>query len=310
MSAPDLREASGLREPIATELDRPAGAAAEAMAARLAARPGVAAVLFYGARLRQGAQAGAGEGTAAGPLDFYLLTDGDRAYHGVGPAALANRLLPPNVYHEAIDGPVPVEAKVAVISLRAFRARMRPGSLDTTLWARFAQPTVLAWARTPADRAAAIEAVAAAVETAAWWAARLSPDPADPDATWAALFRHTYGSELRVEGGARAGDLVAAAPGRYRRLHALLIAGRPAAGGAERAAAKRAWARRRALGKALNAARLVKAAFTYRGGIPYALAKLERHSGRPVALKAWERRWPRLAAPFVVWRLWREGRLR
>ena len=81
--------APGLRALIAEELGRPAGPEAEAMAARLAARAGVVAVLFYGARLREGA----GEG----PLDFYLLTDSNTAYHGFGLPALANRLLPPNV---------------------------------------------------------------------------------------------------------------------------------------------------------------------------------------------------------------------
>ncbi len=297
MSAPDLRAL------IAAELDRPPGPAAEAMAAELAGRPGAAALLFYGARLREGAGGVRGEG----PLDLYLLTDGDRAYHGPGPAALANRLLPPSVYRETAEGPPPVEAKVAVISLAAFRARMRPGALDTTLWARFAQPAVLVWARSPAEREAVREAVAAAVETAAWWAARLAPDPANPEEAWRALFRHTYATELRVERGGRAGDIVAAAPERYRRLHALLIAGQEAP---DSAAAKRTWARRRIAGKPLNLARLAKAACTYRGGIAYALAKVERHSGRPVELRAWERRWPRLAAPVVLWRLWRQRRLR
>lgn len=296
MSAPDLRAL------LAAELDRPPGAAAEAMAAELTGRPGVAALLFYGARMREEAGDDAGEG----PLDLYLLTDSDTAYHGRGPAALANRLLPPNVYRETAPGPPPVEAKVAVISLAAFRARMARGALDTTLWARFAQPAVLVWARSPAEREAVLEAVAAAVETAAWWAARLAPDPTEPEEVWRALFRHTYATELRVERGARAGDIVAAAPGRYRRLHALLIAGQEA----HDRAASRAWARRRIIGKPLNLARLAKAAFTYRGGIAYALAKVERHSGRPVELKAWERRWPWLAAPFVVWRLWRQHRLR
>ena len=294
MTDPDLRAL------VAAELDRPAGPAAEAMAARLMARPGAAAVLFYGAWLREGA----GEG----PLDLYLLTDGNIAYHGVGPAALANRLLPPNVYREVIEGPERVEAKVAVLSLAAFRARMRAGALDTTLWARFAQPAVLVRARGEAERAAVVEAVAAAVETAAGWAARLSPDPADPEETWRALFRHTYAAELRVEGDRRARDLFAAAPGRYRDLHRLLIAGR--AGDAAAAGAAPAWRRRRAVGKALNLARLVKAAFTYRGGLAYALAKVERHSGRPVELAPWQRRWKWLAAPFVVWRLWRERRLK
>jgi hypothetical protein len=288
-----------LRALIAEELGRPAGPEAEAMAARLAVRPGVAAILFYGARLREGA----GEG----PLDFYLLTDSNTAYHGFGMAALANRLLPPNVYHEVIEGSPRIEAKVAAASLAAFRARMRPGAMDTTFWARFTQPVALVWVRSPADRETVLDAVVAAVETAAWWAARLAPETADPDETWRNLFRHTYGSELRVEGGGRARDLIGAAPERYRHLHRLLIAGSPAG---DRKAAARAWHRRQVVGKIRNLARLTKAAFTYRGGIPYALAKVERHSGRPVELSPWQRRWPWLAAPVVLWRLWRERRLR
>ena len=50
-----------LRRLIAGELDRPASPQAREMVARLAARPGVAAVLFYGAQLREGA--------GGGPLD-------------------------------------------------------------------------------------------------------------------------------------------------------------------------------------------------------------------------------------------------
>jgi len=189
------------------------------MAARLAARPGVAAVLFYGARLR--------EGPGDGPLDFYLLTDSNVAYHGAGLSALANFMLPPNVYHEVIEEPARIEAKVAVISLDAFAARMRPGAMDTTLWARFTQPAALVWARAPADREAVIDAVAAAVETAARWAGRLAPENSDADETWRTLFDHTYGSELRVEGRGRARDLIAAAPERYRQIHRLQIVGNP-----------------------------------------------------------------------------------
>jgi hypothetical protein len=206
-----------------------------------------------------------------------------------------------------IDGPPRVEAKVAVMSLDAFRRRMRSSAMDTTLWARFTQPVALSWARSPADREAVVDAVTAAVEAAAWWARRLAPEGADADESWRTLFRHTYGSELRVESGGRARDLVGAAPERYRQLHRLLIAGMPPC---DREAAARAWRRRQIAGKFRNLARLTKAAFTYRGGFAYALAKVERHSGRPVEVSDWQRRWPWLAAPVILWRLWRERRLR
>jgi hypothetical protein len=179
--------------------------------------------------------------------------------------------------------------------------------MDTTLWARFTQPVALLWARSPTHRQAVIDAVTAAVETAAWWAARLAPGDANPNETWRALFHHTYGSELRVESGGRARDLIASAPERYRQIHRLLIADGPPV---DRIAANHAWRRRQIVGKFRNLARLIKAAFTYRGGFAYALAKVERHSGRPVEVSDWQRRWPWLAAPVILWRLWRERRLR
>ena len=288
-----------LRALIEGELDRDPGAQARAMAERLSARPGVAAVLFYGAQMR--------DGGGGGPLDFYVLTDSDTAYHGFGLSALANRVLPPNVYHEVIEGDPPIEAKVAVVTMTAFRARMSPGSMDTTFWARFAQPVILVWSRDAAARSAAVDAVCAAVETAGWWAARLVPEGAGPEDFWRGLFDHTYRSELRVEGPGRTRDLVTASASRYRQLHGLVAESVDAA---ERASAVSGWRRRAFLGKFRNLARLTKAAFTYRGGFAYALSKVERHSGRPVELSPWQRRWPWLAAPVVLWRLWREKRLR
>ncbi|MDH3667463.1 MAG: hypothetical protein OEN23_11090 [Paracoccaceae bacterium] len=294
--------AAGLRSLIEGELDRDPGPRARAMAEKLAARPGVAAVLFYGAQMRDEAAGGGG-----GPLDFYLLTDSNIAYHGAGLSAAANYLLPPNVYYERIDESPPIEAKVAVATLAAFRARMRPDALDTTFWARFAQPVILVWSRGPAEREAVVDAVSTAVETAAWWGSRFAPAEADTEAFWSALFTHTYGSELRVESGGRVQQLMAAAPGRYQRIHEWLA---EAVDQPERRRAATAWRRRAALGKFRNLARLTKAAFTYRGGFAYALSKVERHSGKAVELAPWQRRWPWLAAPFVLWRLWREKRLK
>ncbi|HKK35316.1 MAG TPA: hypothetical protein VJ994_03405 [Paracoccaceae bacterium] len=270
-------------------LARPADAAARALAARLASRPGAAAVLFYGARLRAPDRPGL--------IDLYVLTTGDADWHGPGLGALANRLLPPTVLHER-PGDLDAAAKVAVIRLDAFRSRMRRDSWDATLWARFAQPAALLEAKDAATAQAVAEAVAEGWRTAAWWADRL---PHDGD-RWRGLFAATYGAELRPEGAARPGDVAAADPGLRAEIDRLLPPATPTA--AETAAARRAWARRRAAGRALNALRLVKAAFTFRGGAAYAISKLERHAG-PEALSPWERRAPWAAAPVVLWRLLR-----
>jgi len=273
-----------LRAAVAASLSRDVDPAVRGLARHLAARPAVAAVLFYGNRLRAP--------EAHGLADLYVLTEGDAAYHGMGLAALGNRLLPPNVYH--VDPPGAAAGKVAVMRLAAFRARMRPSSWDTTLWARFAQPAALLHARDEASRAEVAAALAEAWQTAAFWADRLA---ADGD-RWTALFTATYGAELRVEGGARPADIRAAAPGFYARIDALLPQ-RPC-DGADRRRAGRAWRRRQRLGRGLNALRLAKAAFTFRGGRGYLISKIERHAG---PLPAWQRRALWLAAPAIILRL-------
>ncbi|MBK0400284.1 hypothetical protein H0I76_13880 [Limibaculum sp. M0105] len=303
MTAPGQPPGPELRALVAAAADRPLHGAAAAMAAHLATRPGVLAVLFYGNMLRDTA--------AGGLLDFYCLTERDADWSGPGLAALGCRLLPPNVYHVELPGQDgPVHAKVAVMRLAAFGARMRAESWDTTLWARFSQPVVLAYARDAAAREAVLDALAAAAGAAAWWARHFAEDGAGWRACWAGLYARTYGAELRVESAARADAILDAHPEFFEGAYAALIAGAPLPKAAARRRAEGMWARRRRVGKLINAVRLTKAAATFRGGLAYALSKVERHSGRPVELSGWQRRWPILAAPFVFARLLWQRRLR
>ncbi|MCW0210946.1 MAG: hypothetical protein OJK14_27945 [Achromobacter sp.] len=301
---------------IANELDRPVMAEARAVADVILARHGasVAAVLFYGSCLRSG--------DANGILDVYVLTDDLRAYHGRFWPVLLNAAVPPTVsYLETPGSAGPVRAKVAVMGTAAFARAVRGAGVDTTIWARFCQPAALLYARDAESRAVAVEAVAQAVATAAGWAVRLGPERARPSDFWTALFRHTYGAELRVERGDRATLIHDWDADRYARLLPLALAHTGIATTAEadgrlrprvpdRATAQRAWARRRRLGKPLNLLRLIKAAFTFENGIDYILWKLERHAGRPVRISPWQRRHPILASPLLILRLYRDGIIR
>lgn len=300
-----------LRGILAEELRRELPPAVTTLAAKLAERAhgAAAAVLFYGSNLR--------DARLDGVLDFYVLLDRVSAWPGPRLAALANRLLPPNVgYTEATVEGQPLRAKYALISVAQFRRGVSPTALDTTLWARFSQPCCCAWARSDADREAATDAVRQAVLTAAGWAAELGPARGDALAYWRALFAHTYAAELRVEKSARGDDLVARDAERYARLlpeawHAAGIAFESTAQGqlapwlspSSRVAAARRWAVRRRLGKPLNIARLLKAAFTFDGAMDYALWKVERHSGVRPEVTDWQRRHPLLAAPGLYRRL-------
>lgn len=304
-----------LREWIDAELRRPVPATVVELARRLAARAGTstAAVLFYGSGLR--------DDTLEGVLDFYVLLDDARAWPGSRLAALANRLLPPNVsYIETdVDGH-PLRAKIAVMSVDQFRDGMSGAALDTTLWARFSQPCRCVHARSAADHAVAVDAVARATLTAARWAAELGPAHAEPEAFWRALFARTYVAELRVERAARGADLVSRDGARYATLLPLAWSeggiaftakpdGRmsPHLDVRQRRAGARRWTLRQRLGKPLNALRLLKAACTFDGAADYVAWKVERHSGIRLEVSDWQRRHPLLAAPGVYLRLRRLG---
>jgi hypothetical protein len=280
--------------------------------------PAVAAVLFYGSCRR--------DGDATGLLDLYVLTSAHQAFYGRAALAFFNALLPPNVLHwrgEAPVGPegraVPVRAKVAVMSLRQFERKVRADALDTTIWARFCQPSTLVHARDPAARLRVERAVAQAVETAVLWAVRLGPPAGTPADYWRGLFAHTYGAELRAERSNRPDRLLATSPGWYGPALPAALARLGLSATADGAGRLRpgpaggwsgSWALRRACGKALNVMRLIKAAFTFDGGPDYLAAKVARHSGVTVELTDWQRRHPVLAAPLLLWRLRRRGAVR
>jgi hypothetical protein len=218
---------------------------------------------------------------------------------------------------------VALRAKYALISMAQFEERVAGNSLDTTLWARFCQPCRCAWERSSTDAARVAIAVGTAVVTAARWAAALGPEVARPAEFWTALFARTYASELRVEGGQRAGSIVVADEQRYARLlpEAWQTAGlafesradgslQPALSPADRVRQQRRWRWRQRLGKPLNAIRLLKAAFTFDGAMDYVAWKIERHTGTRIEVRPWQRRFPLLAAPGLYFRLRRRGILR
>ncbi|OQM74443.1 hypothetical protein [Manganibacter manganicus] len=307
-----------LREHIRAELAMSVVPAVSAFAEKLAAeaRRAPFGILFYGSSLRSG--------DLSGVLDFYVVLEQLEDWPR-GPATrIANRLLPPNVEHHemAVEGGV-LRAKVAILSLSQFTRLTRGYSLDSSVWARFAQPVALVFARDEASTQRLIAAVGAAVATAAAWAARLGPEEGPPLAFWHELFARTYASELRVEKAGRAVSIVDAAPERFAAIlvPALQTAGieteqradgslRPLVSTAERRTALGAWWRRRLLAKPLNMARLAKAAFTFKGGADYIVWKIARHSGVEIRLSPWQRRHPILASGPVLWRLWRRGVLR
>lgn len=306
-----------LTDMIAAETGRDIPAPVRAFAAALAAgtEGEVSAVLFYGSNLRTG--------DLDGVLDFYVLVDSLRAWHRGYLAAFANRLLPPSVeYRQFSVAALSIRAKVAVMTSRQFAAGVRFASYDTTIWARFSQPAAIAWTRDSAAHARVISLLTEAVATAGRWAALLGPKRGTPDNYWRALYAATYATELRIERSSRSDEIVNHAPNRYARLlePAWQTAGvefvrhsgelEPQISAAEHRRAGRDWMTRSLAGKPLNVVRLMKAAFTFKGGAAYLAWKIERHTQTALNLTSWQKRHPILAAPRVLWRLWRQGLLR
>lgn len=308
LAAPDgsLSEQDALFRRIAERLDAPVDPAVRAFAAALGEEAGARAVLFYGSNLRTG--------SLEGVLDFYVLLPGE--------AAGEERVWPRVSYRERSHGKLTLRAKVATMRLATFGQAACGERLDTTIWARFVQPSALAWAADKRAERQVVDVLAAAAITAARLAAALGPAQGTPGEYWRALFRATYRAEFRVERPGRENDILSVNADHFDGLLPLALeaagiaiersAGRiaPRLDPAERRAVLREWRRRERLGKPLNFVRLVKASTTFEGAARYAAWKIERHTGMPVEITPFREKHPLLAAPGVLLALWLHRRAR
>jgi hypothetical protein len=285
--------------------------------AQLRQLPGVRAVLFYGSGLWQAA-ADAKDVV----YDFYLLVSGYRAFRSGRGLAVAGHLLPPNVYFAQADfGSGETRCKYAVLTVKQFVRAARGGSFTPHIWARFAQPYCIAHSDSEALRQSLIEA---SVESVLCFHRRAFHlvDTATPRECWRAGLRTTYGEELRSEPTGRVDALfeanapaltartlgaVAALPALAERVSETQVRSRvpPWRRGLYRATL----VARRPFSKLVVLARLVKAGFTFQGGLEYAQWKVERHSGIRVELSDFHRRHPVLGGLLLFWRVVRRGGL-
>jgi hypothetical protein len=292
---------------VSTELAQPVDLRVTRLATAIARRYGNAAssVLFYGSCLRQAELDGL-------MLDFYLIVDDYGAAYGGGWLAFANRLIPPNVFPFEADG---LAAKYAVLSTADFTRLASAETRNVSIWARFAQPSRLVWARDDAARKEITDSVCRAAPALLATARPMLPGALAPLDLWRGAFALTYGAELRAERKERGQSVVDAEPDRY---HAFTEPALAAAGinltapvsAATRKKAAAEWRRRRWEGKALTLIRLAKATMTFAGGIDYIAWKINRHAGTKIVIKPWQRRWPIVGAITLLPRLLTGGAVR
>jgi hypothetical protein len=296
---------------VGEELNLPSIAETHRLSDEIRRRHGdtVAAVVFYGSCLRKSDASG-------GVLNFYVLVDDYRDAHASRVAAVANAWLPPSVFWLQLgEREDALRAKYAVMTTEDFLRAARPDSSHSIVWSRFCQPARIVWARDEVSRlsvaAAATEAVLTMVRASL---ALVEPDERGErrftaESLWQRGFDRTYGSELRPESDDTVRQLFDADPQLYETVTRLaretlvakgdLVASEDDEGDcrarmrsdvAESMA--RGWRKRAGPIKVLYAVRLIKSAFTFGDWLPYALWKLQRHTGVKIEPTPAQRRHP------------------
>lgn len=313
---------------VREELDRPAPEQVVAVCKEVLRRHGAAVVglLFYGSCLRK-------QRPDEGVIDVYALVRSYRETYRSRLLAWVNAWLPPNVFYvEVPSGESVVRAKYAVVSMDDFARAARPENLHAIIWGRFCQPALLAWTTAESVRAEIAEVAADAVmtmvvRTTALLVGEDGKGTFASEDLWQRGFSETYKTELRTERRETIASIYRAAPERYDRiLHlALQVLQAEDALKAEPIAERGysvnmrpelrrrlvlGWRIRRPTAKAVYVVRLIKSAFTFGDWLPYALWKLNRHTGVRVELTERQRRYPLIFGWPVILRLVRQRSLR
>jgi hypothetical protein len=280
----------------------------------------VLALLFYGSCLRSGNH-------LDGLVDLYVVVDRYRRAYGRWLPALANKLLPPNVFYMEVPyAGKTVRAKYAVISMRDFRKANSMRCFHSYFWARFAQPTGIAWVRDDNTRTTLHEVFSEAITT---FLNRVLPALEGTFSireAWQQGLLMTYGAELRAEKPGRITALYTANTAYYEKIFVNALprlrfrvvqeSAEPASeftigiSAMQRAWNRTGWFVRKIQGKVLSVLRLLKALFTFQAGVQYILWKIERHSGVRAQVPPRLGKHPLLASLVLFWKIRRRGGFR
>src|SRR5690348_15924783 len=191
---------SELRKLVAEELSASVDPRVSAVAAAIAAKHGPAsrAVLFYGSCLREKQLEGL-------MLDFYLIVSDYRAAYPKRWLAVANRLIPPNVFYFEHGG---LASKYAVLSEADFAHKCSSEAWTVSTAARFAQPSRLVWSADDTASERVTEIVSDAAPTLLGWTLTATTGNISILDLWKRAFQFTFGAELRAERSDRSAAIV------------------------------------------------------------------------------------------------------
>ncbi|UTW56616.1 hypothetical protein [Kordiimonas sp. SCSIO 12610] len=267
-------------------------------------------VLFYGSCLRTGE-------IEDKILDFYIIVDSYKSAYPKKWLAVANKLIPPNVfYHEMQHEGVTVRSKYAVLSLGDLEYRCSPKCLNVSVWARFCQPCILLQPENENVEGRIRQAIANAAQTMIGHVLPQCRTTRASKDLWVSAFEHTYASELRSEPEGKGLEIYSLDQERYDQLTPLLLkalnAEKPERGDKQLSRMpvfknSFMWFLRRANGKFVSVARLIKASLTFDGGIDYLAWKIGRHSGVEIEVTDRMRKRPVMSGVTLFWNLRRKG---
>ncbi len=273
----------------------------------------ISAIIFYGSCLRS-------NDLHDGILDVYVLVDSYMAFYKRPLMALWNFLLPPNVFYlETGSREDKLRIKYAVISLSQLERATTTMWFHSYFWARLCQPIRLIFFKDQLVCERVTKCVLSALFT---FFVRTLPclgKDFSEEMLWYKGLALTYRAELRPERQERARTIWQSNQKYLKQITPYVLswlndktgytiykkAGSYRLEGSfsELLACKVPWIARIAIGKLLSVFRLIKAAFTFRGGVDYALWKIKRHTGIELELSPFLRRHPFLAMVFASWRL-------
>ncbi len=259
-----------------------------------------------------------------GIIDLYVIVDQYRNAYSERHLSYLNAWLPPNVFYlEVTHQGKTLRAKYAIISMQDFECGAQYW-FHSYIWARFAQPSRLLYARNEQNRQRIHHILAHSVVTFLKTSiAALENKTIDVETLWTQSLMLTYAAELRPERETRARHLAQTNLDDFTRLTA---AARPAltdileiqSNGhykcltniTMRRQALWRWRVRRWQGRILSILRLLKATLTFRDCLDYAAWKIERHTGVHVEITPMFRRHPILWGFKMMWQLLRRGVVR
>ncbi len=270
-------------------------------------------VLFYGSCLR--------EQDCSSVLDFHLLVD---QYWSKGQSwweAGLNCLLPPNVYNMNLNlGQRVISGKYAVYPLKTFSRAVSEKCIHPYFWARFAQPTVVAYAKDDSTRIRIVRGLVQALHTFVDQTAPIVQHPFSVRDFWITGLSASYSTELRSESFPTISKIYDANKNHLQKVTPLALYLSkyniyPVASNScyqadicskQKTRATVSWKIRRTMGKSLAVIRLAKSSLTFNNSLDYIVFKLEKHSGKKIEVNPFCRKHPVLGALFLAIKLYRK----